>query len=169
MGEAPTCEIDNDDTSEEELKRLLENTPGWGGERYSSKSNTNVILKNTCPIDNLLYILYINIKTNENCKVLLGDSSPLRDLLVRIIELVEKRDWFLARTKWIETFCVKKTKAEQIENTLYIDFFSSEFELFVFYLSTIHATEQTTRCNAQDCPRKYKRVENPHILFRYDI
>ena len=145
------------------LSSLLGNAPSWGGSGNHRDAEIN--LSNTCPLDNMLYILYITLKDTHSGNLLLTEDSPLQDIMRTVYEHMDNGDWFKAKISWIDHFCPQRANPTQDNGRLVLNLFESEYALFVQHLQFLHKSSQITRCSDKDCPLKYKRVESPHITL----
>ena len=131
---------------------LTRNAPEWGGTGlYKDKC---VSLCNTCPLDNLLFILFISLKETGTAKKLITEKTPIQKALQRILFYMETGDWFGARMRWVESFCmeeVKTTVDKDNENKVQIDIYGTESAIFSKAFDCVQSTKQTGICNKSDC------------------
>ena len=145
---------------------LFDNSPSWCDRGIHQ--DTQMAIVNTCPLDNLLYILYVILKEYKSAQILLNfnEETILTSPLCQIIQHADEGDWFKARMTWIDKVGMNSQIPFLQNEVLTLDIFSTEYDLVVRHWAVIQASEQITRCDGQDCPEKFKRVEAKTVNVR---
>ncbi|MES9880808.1 MAG: hypothetical protein ABW185_08000 [Sedimenticola sp.] len=128
------------------------NIPSWGGQVMV---NNNVIkLVNTCPVDNMLYIMYC---INEDKPAIIDTLYKSRDsvcmTLLNVLHLCKEEKWVEAKVIWLEKFCGFTLASEEPW-----DVYGSEYVHFVKHLSGIQSSFQESVCSQSNCIRKVRRI-----------
>ncbi|XP_078384134.1 uncharacterized protein LOC144666603 [Oculina patagonica] len=128
--------------------------PGWGG------TFGNVTLTNTCPIDNLLTIVYLRLKdvpkTSEKLSTL---SDPWAKDLTTVERLFDQHEFTQAKVEWLRPlpqFDFSVTRGT-------IDVWGNEFDLFWQRCESMLKTAARSTCSSQQCPRKEELISTNGI------
>lgn len=105
-------------------------------------------MANTCTVDNLLYILYLAIKTRP---FILAEVQQIKtkdnwiDILLEVYQHSLAGQWSQGKITWLRNM-------DRFEGQNHWDTFGSEYDFVVCRLDYILYTERMSVCDAQKCP-----------------
>ena len=119
----------------------------WGGS-FVTHGRT-IYLANTCPVDNLLFMVYRVMLKNAACLSWLQENAeaiPVCQILVDIFDSFKAGEWQNGRRRWLEMCCQFSTKVSDW------NVWGSETDRFVLPFSEIQETIAKSNCSLPDCP-----------------
>lgn len=119
--------------------------PEWGG------TFGKVRLTNTCPVDNLLTIVYLRLKyVPETSVKLSGMSESWAKDLVSIERLFDQHEFSRGKIEWLRAF--PQFDFSVASGT--IDVWRNEFDLFWKRCASMLKSAAKSTCSSQHCPKK---------------
>ena len=120
-------------------------TPGWAGTFGS------VTLSNTCPVDNFLTIVYLQLKDVPQTSVKLsGMSESWAKDLVTIERLFDQHEFSRGKVEWLRPF----PQFDFTGASGTVDVWGNEFDLFWQRCASMLKSAPKSTCSSQQCPKK---------------
>jgi hypothetical protein len=141
------------------IEDFIKAVPFWGG-YINCHQRQNIELKNTCPIDNLLFGLFVISKIKRN----FIESLPLSNLtehLKTVLKLIETGKWNLVKQYWFVTFM--NSNVLIVANQ--ISLWGSENERFSHYLESLQSYKLIQLCSFDCNYNNYTLSEDSYSLF----
>lgn len=140
------------------LKRKREsNALHWGGR--AEFGGRLIHLSNTCPVDNLLMVMYFLMQREDIRTWFERNKNHLKvcQVLLDVCSLFGSGNWTEGRILWMHSYL-----AAPQGNTW--DTWGSEAEMFVKHFD-VQETETDASCSKRKCPRKKRHFSSVEILL----
>ena len=154
------AEKERNSSEDDHVSRIRRKALPWGGQ--ITYKNSSVCLVNTCPIDNLLYLIHLVVIHNPNVQAwLISNSERMQicEVLLTISNLFEQQQWLEGKAVWLNTF-----ETFQKKNKVW-DVWGGEGEKFVLHFGAIQRTEMGSRCSLPTCSKRPKTYISEEILL----
>jgi len=133
----------NSDFLEYDLNNFKKHVPSWGGRFVNSEGLTRIRFINTCTIDYFLLGLWYATKIKIWFKTRLElINLNIKNLVLLIVDLIDKNEWNKAKSIWIVDVLKKTTN----ENGVY-DLFGDQTEVADIFLQTQQTYESFLNCS----------------------
>lgn len=109
-------------------------------------------ITNTCSLDSALFLLYYIYKSgSEKYRSLFNRSIPAVDQLLTTFDLVETKDWDIARLYWITSH---SGNDRSFDFQRHIDLFATADAHVFKHLQAIQSHTIISHCESSDCPQR---------------
>ena len=144
---------------DQNVLNFLAHVPFWGGQiTYRGKNNINLV--NTCPIDNLMFGMWVVSKLQHNFFTLIPiiQETPI---LLEIIRHIDNIQWNLAKQMWV----VEMMRYNHPVINRQINLYGSERGKFLDYLNNFQMHKLIQLCNDTCINNRAILRENSHTIF----
>jgi hypothetical protein len=125
----------------------------WGG------TDGNIILSNTCTVDNLLFLMHQLIMSKDHVRQWLETSTePVAQTLIRVSDFFAKGDWFAGKMCWITSHVELGT------STNHIDLYGTEHAQFVRHYGVLQMNSSGKKCSSSMCKLDHQISSGEIIL-----
>ena len=140
-------------------KKLI-SPPLWGG-TYTREQKVT-ILKNTCPLDGLLYIMVLVFSTNP-IYVRERDESTV-STVVAVCQEVQRHGWAAGKIMWLEINNIKYEEIVHSPLSSTWNCYGAQFEMFARAFGGMFRAKRMSECTNDQCSEKVKELE---LIQRY--
>lgn len=137
----------------------IHTSPPWSGKGQIAKRT--IELSNTCTVDNLLYIIFLAMKTRPS---LLSEieNKQAHDkcfkLLLKAYQHFMLRQWSQGKIAWLQE------TSKCFHGKQQWDVFGTETQFMVSHLDYVHQTKRQYICDGHDCPNPTKEYPDDTVV-----
>ncbi len=142
-------------------KKKQDNVPSWGGQVvYKGKE---ILITNTCPLDNLLLVLFLLHEDSDLVKSQMQESSSaVARSILTVFDACRTGDWSMAKFLWLRHICKYEI---QMHHKQTFDVYGSEHEVVTKHLAFMQENIQISTCTSDDCPRKRRFSTTSEVVL----